>query len=496
MAPFYRDRRTLYSIRRYNYLYYLQEMRALKTDFDDLTETFEEFTASNRKDTGKRSGGGFFNRTSGTVGLGPARSSQICTAYETCPVGMNPDRASRHSLTKLSVARLENVDSELETLKKRHEKLQNFVDEQVVTLSEKHHLLQGDVHDVIQMFKERRRPNLKVENLDMNLIEKMLDDYDQIILDMKKYDNNNSQIMQKTDRLFFLCDELKRTKADNRLIRDALNQKADIEDLHDKLHKPLFDDYVRTSGAQISSLTRQVLSTEAIVRNELGKLLETINTRAARNSVEQLRTYVNGLSETLEEKLHERNAARYAAGTSANTVHCVSCGDNVFQEARQEATVYNGLSPRDLASPYTAYGRNIPYGSAENHYTPRIKSVSPRRMSQFKCQSRRSSRSPKDYSAIIDQHYDDIHLRKNYKCRGGYKGAGEGSLPCGTGKRKPENLQPASNVPSSRAAPRQFSGAATANHWPAQSHSATTSTVTKPVDRRNGRKGRNIQQKI
>ena len=86
------------------------------------------------------------------------------------------------------------------------------------------------------MFKKRRRPTSKVATSDMNVVEKMLDDYERIIEDMRSYDSSNTQISRKTDRLFFLYDELKRNNADG-TVRDALELKANTEDLFNKAEK-------------------------------------------------------------------------------------------------------------------------------------------------------------------------------------------------------------------------------------------------------------------
>ncbi|XP_055339048.1 uncharacterized protein LOC129588722 [Paramacrobiotus metropolitanus] len=385
-----------------------EEIKAVKAAHDELTASFQVFAEETRKAAPRKSST-FFSRSSvssvpskPSVPVAPGRSTQCAlVAGETCPFGMHPD---------VHLPRMDTLGTDLEGLRQQYDKLQRFVDEQIIILAEKHHSLEADISDVIQMFKERRRPHLKVEQLDMHLVEKMLDDYDQVIVDMKNYDVIGKELLQKTDRLFLLCNELKRTKADNRLMKDSLDSKADVEEVREKVGKVAIEEFIRSSGAQITALSRQVERNEQIIKTEVGKLLETMSTRANRTSVDQLRSFVQNLTDTLEDKLAERNPVRSAAGTGYGALHCLSCGDtNVVASGRPDPVPAPAYHPtRDWYSQYNAFGRNVHPEEGDLMYRPRFDSIALRSTRT----GRRVSRQ-RGYAEVIDRPFQELRGKGN-----------------------------------------------------------------------------------
>ena len=98
---------------------------------------------------------------------------------------------------------------------------------------------------------------------------------------------------------------------------------------------------------------------ESLVRSELGKLLETLSTRASQNSVEKLRGQFRDVSQAAKVGPSQQPrglSTKFASGTSC-PLTCLSCGDQVLQEPNHGRFHQAGFPPREMITPYTSYGR-------------------------------------------------------------------------------------------------------------------------------------------
>ena len=119
---------------------------------------------------------------------------------------------------------------------------------------------------------------------------------------------------------------------------------------------------------------------ESLVRSELGKLLETLSTRASQNSVEELRGQFRDVSQAAKVGPSQQPgglSTKFASGTSC-PLTCLSCGDHVLQEPNHERFHQAGFPPREMIAPYTTYGRAREM-DASYCSTPRRNNCSPGR---------------------------------------------------------------------------------------------------------------------
>ncbi|OQV12954.1 hypothetical protein BV898_12789 [Hypsibius exemplaris] len=382
-----------------------QDNRQLRTDLDNLARSFDEYSDT-RRHTIRRS------TLAPTLPsfhcLPEVKRSQGCTvsgtAQDCCPPGTPTEPVISHSLLKLQNLRFDNIEGELEKFRKKLDDIQKFIDQQILNLSEKQVSLERDIVEVIQLFKERRRPTLKVTNLDMNVVEKMLDDYERIVEEMKTHEEFGKQLGHKTDRLFYLCDDLKRNKADSRTVKDALDMKADSEDLREKAGRAIMEEFIRSQGFQMEAVAKQVQNCDSLLKKELGNFLETLSTRASQGSLEELRSFVKELTENVKICMQASAPKKYAAATSCN-VQCLSCGDEVQMEPRNDTLFAHPYFPaREVISPFISYGRN--------RDLPDVSMCAPRRLRPTSC-SVSPRRSPRTYTSLIDARHEDVRKYKD-----------------------------------------------------------------------------------